>query len=59
MTIQEARAIFFIALSFLLGVLCMGGCAAPVANYSVETRCEDIWREHPKQSIALKIDIKG
>lgn len=57
MTTKEAKAAFILAASLLAGVLALGGCRTPVINYSIETKCNDIWHNQPKQSVAFKMDF--
>lgn len=58
---DQTKASILCVIAILLGILC-SGCAnrsqANRVNYSIQTRCPDIWDSEPKQEISIKMDFR-
>jgi hypothetical protein len=52
------KEFWLLLLSFLLGMLCFGGCASqPVAKYCITTSCPDVWAEQPVQNVSFRMEF--
>jgi hypothetical protein len=58
---DQTKASILCVIAILLGILC-SGCAnrsqANRVNYSIQTRCPDIWSPEPTQEISIKMDFR-
>ena len=58
---EQTKAAIFCFVAFLLGIACSGCANRPQANrvnYSIQTRCPDIWDSEPSQEISIKMDFR-
>lgn len=53
------KEFWLLLLSFLLGMLCFGGCAGsrPPVKYCIQSSCPDVWAEKPVQNISVKMEF--